>query len=67
MKKSFKNVIIIILTLFLQDITYKIGGFNYGNAPILSVETFYDFVIFAFYYISISYILDKTIMKNDEK
>ncbi|NBI08049.1 hypothetical protein [Senegalia massiliensis] len=67
MKKTFKNVIIIILTLFLQRITYKIAGFNYREVPFFSVETFYDFVIFVFYYIVISYILDKTIMKNDEK
>ncbi|MGO1369412.1 MAG: hypothetical protein ACTHVE_09860 [Senegalia sp. (in: firmicutes)] len=54
-----KEIIIIVSALSLQKITYKLGGFNFEDAPLFSLKTFYDLSIFVVYFIVIAFILGK--------
>ena len=64
-KNSNKNFIIaVVLAYILKRITYSVGDFNFGNKPLFSLYSLYDFIILLIYYSAILYVINKIIAKK---
>lgn len=66
-KNSNKNyVIAVVLAYILKRITYAVGDFNFGNKPLLSLDSLYDFIILLIFYSAILYVINKIIAKKGQ-
>ena len=66
-KNSNKNVFIsVCFALILKRITYAVGGFNFGDKPLLSLYSLYDFIILLIYTSIILFVINKIIAKKDQ-
>ena len=66
-KNSNRNVIAsVVLAYILKTFTYVVGGFNFGNKPLLSLYSLYDFIILLIYTSIILFVINKIIAKKDQ-
>ena len=66
-KNSNKNVIAsVVLAYILKTITYAVGDFNFGNKPLLSLYSLYDFIILLIYCSIILFVINKIIAKKEQ-
>ena len=66
-KKTNRYTIIAILLAFvLKRITYAIGDFDFATAPLFSLYSLYDFIIFIIYGLIIQYVINKIMAKKDQ-
>lgn len=66
-KEFIDTMIALIFASLLKAITYAVGKFNFDNAPLFSLEFFYDAIILVLYYIIFLNIINKIKVKKSGK